>query len=149
MDMTKSSGISIEKVHLIACQAKMLGVPEKLHFNMTLTGLKRVEKGNTLIVEAGFDMMGGVEKPACALECTFGIVYSRTDESQMTWGKVSDGLVLTHLVPYVREFVSSVTLRMPLPALILQPTNISLLLEEYRLRQAKSSDPGPLGAQLN
>lgn len=139
MDMTKTSGVLIEKINLLACKAQLLEMPEKPEFNLILTHLARTEKGNSLFVEASFDLFGQVEKPACLLVCTFGAVYSRTDESQMTWAGFTDELAVLHLVPFVREFVSSVTLRMPVPALILQPTNVSMLVAEYRARKIDKS----------
>jgi len=147
MDENKTSGISIECVHLLECEARLLDKPEKLDFNMIITRLARKEEGNQLFVEVSFDMMGEIEHPACILRCTFGAQYSRNDESQMTWRDFSDGLAVMHMVPFVREFVSSVTLRMPLPALILQPTNVNMLVADYKLRKTSEAATKVAAAQ--
>ncbi len=49
----------------------------------------------------------------------------------MSGEEFNNGFVLTHVLPYFREFASSVTLRLPVPALIIPPTNVNVLLKEH------------------
>jgi preprotein translocase subunit SecB len=135
MDASKQPGIVIEKISLFECQARVLDLDVKLRFNMGLAHLTRQHEGNNLIVMAAFDMMQGIDKPPCVLKCTFVAVYSRTPESNMQWSEFTDVMAVTHLIPYVREFVSSVTLRMPIKELILPPINVNILVAEYQAMQ--------------
>ena len=145
MDNTKHPAINIEKIHLIECSASVSDPSAELRYNLALTQLLREEKGGSLFVLAGFDLMHGVDKPPCSLTCSFAAEYTQTDPPNMTWKEFSDGLVVAHILPYVREFVSSVTLRMPMSVLILSPSNTFVLVDEYNKRKALEATPPAKG----
>lgn len=137
VDQHSQPGVEIEAVHLLVCDGRVVDVTAEMRYSMALTKLIRHEDGNTLSVFAEFDLFHGIEKPPCRLRCSFVAYYKRTDLSSMTWTDFSDALAVAHIVPYVREFVSSVTLRMPLRPLVLQPTNAYTLVDAYNARQAQ------------
>ena len=145
MNERQKPGICIDSIYLLKCRAVVLDLTAMPQFNLGLTHLQRTEEKNKLSVIASFDMMSGVEKPVCTLTCTFAALYTREDDSAMTWPELSDPVVVAHMVPYVREFVSSVTLRMPVKPLVLQPTNAHLLVEEYRATQSSAAPATPVG----
>jgi preprotein translocase subunit SecB len=138
MDTSKPTGISIRKINLIACKVENLDSSAKLKYNLGIVDLKRQlsEDGLTLVVTATFDIMQGVEKPLCDFLCTLFAEYRRKPNSNMTWEEFTDVMTVAHLLPYVREFVSGVTLRMPVDPLVIPPTNVSYLLKKYHERKA-------------
>jgi hypothetical protein len=141
MDETKQPGITIEKINLLGCTARVIDLDAKLQYRLALTDLSRVENVNSLIVIAKFDLMHGIENPPCSLKCTFMAAYACDEASNMKWAEFSDVMAVAHMIPYVREFVSSVTLRMPIRELIVPPTNVNVLVSEFRARQ-NVSPPG-------
>jgi len=145
MDQTRDPGITIEKVNLIECTARVLDPDARLAFNLALVELTRSEEGDLLVVAAKFDLMHEIEKPACLLQCSFVAAYARTEGSNMQWAEFSDAMAVMHMIPYVREFVSSVTLRMPIRELILPPTNVHFLLSRYHSRQSDKAAPQAAG----
>ena len=134
MDKNQQPGIGIDSIHLIECHAKILNLEAKLEYNIGLTDLSRKEEADTLIVLASFDLMHEVTNPPCMLKCTLMAAYNRTKDSSMTWAQFSDVMAVTHMIPYVRELASSVTLRMPLKPLVIPPTNVHLLVARHNER---------------
>lgn len=145
MDEQQDPGITIDAVNLIRCQVEMLDASTDLQYHMGLTRYfrKESEDQKTLTVIADFDLMQDIEKPPCKIKCSFLAIYSRQPSSKMTWAEFSDHYTILHMVPYVREFVSSVTLRMPLKPLVLPPTNVHVLLKHYKDKLAKQSATAP------
>lgn len=141
---SEKPGIGIENIWLMDCVAGIVDPNAKPTYRIGLLSLSRTisPDGLTLNAVACFDMMNGIEKPVCTLRCTFAAIYSRNSGSAMTWEEFTDVMAVTHMIPYVREFVSSVTLRMPLNALVLPPTNVHLLVDEWKaLPGAKQNLP--------
>jgi len=135
MDTSKQPGIAIEKINLLACNAQVRDANAELRYAMGLTNLSRKEEGTHLIVVATFDMMHGIKNPPCNLLCSFLAEYSQDETPNMTWAEFTDVMAVTHMIPYVREFVSSVTLRMPIRELILPPVNAHVLINSYKAEQ--------------
>jgi len=138
MDKTKSPGISIELINLTECRVGDIDYNAGLEFHLGIAGLVRKESGDGLglTVMAEFDLMQGVEKPPCTFRCAFIARYTRKADSNMTWGEFTDVMTVMHMTPYVREFISSVSLRLPIKELILPPTNVNALVADYKARQA-------------
>lgn len=131
MDKSKKPGISIESVHLLGSCVRVRNSSSDLEYGLAVTSIDRQVNGNELRVVLEFDLMKGVPDPVFDFSATYGVSYSRNDDSAMTWDEFGNGYVLTHVLPYFREFASTVTLRLPVPALIIPPTNVNVLLNEY------------------
>ena len=136
MDKAKSPGISIESVHLLECSVGDVNREGDLKFSLGITRFSRtlVSDGKVLAVTVSFDLMMGVEKPPCKFQCTFVATYTRpadTENQNMNWDEFKDHVAVAHLVPYVREFVSNMTTRLPLSVLMIPPVNTHKLMLEY------------------
>jgi preprotein translocase subunit SecB len=143
MDKTKSPGIEIMQINLTDCEAVFHDENADMSYEFALAKFSRkeFEDGLKLMASATFDLMRGMQNPAFSLTCSFRSIYSRQPDSAMTWDELKDHIVLAHMIPYVREFVSGVTLRFPLPALILPPTNTFKMIKEFESRQSQSGSP--------
>jgi preprotein translocase subunit SecB len=86
-------------------------------------------------------LMHGIEKPLFKFTCVFGARYERQGDQSMPWENFTTVMAVTHLVPYLREFVSNVTNRSLAPALILPPINAHALLAEFEKRRQQSNPP--------
>ena len=51
----------------------------------------------------------------------------------MTWDEFKNSNAIAHIIPYLREFVSNMTNRMPIPILNLPPINTNLLVKNYEI----------------
>jgi preprotein translocase subunit SecB len=134
MDKTKSPGISIESVHLLECVVGDVKPEVTLNFALGISHFSRtlVSDGKVLAVKVSFDLMRGIENPPCKFQCTFMATYTRSSEPNMNWDEFQDHIAVAHIIPYVREFVSNITARLPLSVLMVPPVNTSALVEEYR-----------------
>ena len=77
--MSTVHDITVENILLLACKVAYLGAKEKPSYSLALTDLLRTEEaaGKGLLVRATFDLMHGVEDPACTLKITrFVAIYS-------------------------------------------------------------------------
>ena len=146
MDKTKPPGIAIDDISLIEANIGLnpppTGDSSELQYHIQLTGFDRSEDDDKrLFVRCSFDLMGGVEEPPFDFTCTFVAVYSAMDdEANMTWEEFTDTMALAHVVPFLREFVANMTNRLPVPALMLFPVNVALLLSEYESRQESTGE---------
>lgn len=145
MDKTKSPGISIESVHLLECSVGDVKKGGDLNFSLGITNFSRavLSDGKVLAVTVSFDLMQGMENPPCKFQCTFIATYTRSAEpdQNMTWDEFKDHIAVAHLIPYVREFVSNMTTRLPLSVLMLPPVNTLKLLSEYRQLSLPKAEP--------
>ena len=140
VNKTKPAGITIDAIHLLDCHVSDLNPDAKLEFHLALTDLVRShsQSDDTLTVLASFDLMHELDTPPCRFLCKYLAQYKRQEDACMTWEEFSDVMCINHILPYLREFVASVTLRMPLKALILEPTNVYLLVEDFHACESTS-----------
>lgn len=134
MDKTLSPGISIESVHLLECNVGAVKPEVDLKFSLGITRFDRaiVSDGKVLLVAVSFDLMQRIENPPCKFQCSFLVTYTRSTESNMKWDEFHDHVAVAHIIPYVREFVSNLTARLPLSVLMIPPVNTHKMMEEYR-----------------
>jgi preprotein translocase subunit SecB len=59
----------------------------------------------------------------------------------MKWEDFKDHVAIAHLIPYLREFVSNMTARLPLSVLMIPPINTSKMLEEFRDSKIQVKSP--------
>ncbi len=140
MNQTKELGISIEKIFLVKSEAEFVSTTAERNYNLELTTFSRAieDDGKKLVVNAGFDLMSGIEKPMFRFTARYVAVYTKTEGDETAWNDFSDGNALSHIVPYLREYVSSVTIRMPIAPLYLRPLNCYALVEAFLARQKNS-----------
>ena len=135
MDQTKQPGISIARINLLDCECHLGDPPQEgaLSFNLTLKHLERsiAEGDKVLNFVASFDLMSGIKNPVCQLTCTYLAVYTRPESANMNWAEFSNAMALTHLIPFLREFIVDMMSRMPIPVLILPPINVPAMIEQY------------------
>lgn len=144
MDKTQNPGIAFDRIDLFDCRVGKIVLKNELNYQLRLASKVRTlsEDKKRLVVLFGFDLMGGVENPPFEFKCSFLAHYSRGEDSAMAWEEFTDAMALTHVVPFLREFLSNMTNRMPVPALILPPTNVFVLLAEFDRRQAEKTSAG-------
>jgi len=150
METLKDPGIAIDQIRLVKSHVEMVanskGKPE---YNPCLTYLNRFESedGKNLDLLASFDLMHGMENPLFKFTCQFVVRYTRQDSS-MVWKDFTSPVALAHIIPYLREYVSNITNRLPTPVLLLNPINTHAMIAEYedrkrRAEQAKASAQVP------
>ena len=59
----------------------------------------------------------------------------------MQWKDFSLAMALAHIVPYLREYVSNMTNRLPVPVLLLDPINTSAMVADYEQRKRQAEEP--------
>ena len=131
MNEKKNSGIRFDYVNLVSNHVSMIDSSVGVEYGLAVTSIKRNVVDGKLKILVSFDLMKDVEKPAFSFTATYSIGYKRDADACMSWDEFTNGYVLTHVLPYFREFVSSVTLRLPVPAVFIPPTNIDALLKQY------------------
>ena len=63
------------------------------------------------------------------LNCSFESLYESDKNGREL---LKEHIVVAHAVSYLREFVSNMTMRSPLPTIVIDPANTLTLLEEYK-----------------
>jgi hypothetical protein len=128
-----NAGIAIERICLLECHVSNVKPDVAPNFNLGLTSIRRELSSDAkmMFFTVGFDLMSRVENPVCRLTCGFGATYSRSLDANMSWDEFSDAIALAQLIPYVRELVTNLTTRLPLPVLVLPPLNSHQLIREY------------------
>ena len=143
MENLKDPGIAIEHIRLLQSHVKMVDSKGKPEYNLILTALSRHESqdGKILDIQAAFNMMHGIDKPIFNFTCEFFARYTRQDDAGMAWKDFTSAMALAHIIPYLREYVSNITNRMPTPILMLNPINTHAMIAEYedRIRQAEQA----------
>ncbi len=132
MNDKKNSGIRFDFVNLVSSHVNMIDSSAGVEYGLAVTSIKRNVVDGKLKVLVSFDLMKDVEKPAFSFTATYSVGYKRDEDARMSWDEFTNGYVLTHVLPYFREFVTSVTLRLPVPPVFIPPTNIDALLKEYK-----------------
>lgn len=143
MEEHKQPGISIEFVKLLKANIEICDPKADKQYNLRLIGLKRHETndGKALDLVAAFDVMHGVENPLFKFTCQFVARYEQQGAESMPWNEFSTATALAHIIPYLREFVSNMTNRLPAPVLMLDPINTNAMIADYEQRQ-KAADQG-------
>ena len=144
MTDTKTSGIQFRNIVLVASKFRADAKPENLKHNLALVGLSRKVtdqgdgSGSDLVCIYDFDLMHGIENPACELTCTYMAHYFRRHDADMTWEQFNDGMALSHVIAYLREFVMNITTRSVLPRIFLDPINAHSLVNSYKALMASN-----------
>jgi hypothetical protein len=134
MDKTKSPGITLENIQLLECNVGGINQNAELRYSVGIYEFVRtVHSANKLSALVGFDLTMDIVNPACTFTCKFLSSYNRAGDGNMTWEDLPDHVIIAHMVPFFREFVSNMTHRMPISVLIMvPPANTSVLLARFR-----------------
>lgn len=140
MEEKKQPGISINFVSLLKANIEIRDPKANKQYNLRLIGLKRfqTEDGKSLDLVAAFDAMHGVENPLFKFSCEFVARYERQGDDSMQWQDFGNATALAHIIPYLREFISNMTNRLPAPVLMIDPINTNTMIEDYEQRQKKT-----------
>lgn len=143
MDKTEAPLIFIDIITLISAYVELVNPGGSSNYHVALTELTRTlsEDGLYLTITAGFDAMYGVDKPKFRLTAKFCARYRKEGQNGLSWDAFSDGVALAHTIPYLREFISNMTGRLPLPPLYIKALNTFQLVEDFKKRQNSVSSP--------
>jgi len=146
MDTARSPGITLEALELVECHVGDVKPNAEPNYHLGLTALDRAlsPDGKLMSYRVAFDLVKGIATPPCRFTCAFLVKYSRAADSNMTWDEFKDFHAVAHLIPYLRELISNITTRMPLPMLMLPPVNVHRLLKEYREPQLREEAATPV-----
>ncbi len=142
MTQSNNPGIFIEQIVLIRSVVEMLNPQGKPEYDLRLTRVARefANDNKNLVMTFSFSLMGEIKAPLFRLLCDFGVFYRRQDDATMAWDDFSDAAALAHVIPYLREFISNMTNRLPIQPLILPPINTNIMISEYLKTLPTSKD---------
>ena len=137
MDAQKDPGIAIAYVKLLNSHVEFGAIDGTHQYNLRLLALDRFESqdGEGFDLHAAFDVMHGIEKPVFKFTCSFIARYTRKNPEGMQWKDFSSAVALAHIIPYLREYVSNITNRLPTPILMLDPINTHAMIADYEKRK--------------
>ena len=149
MENLNDPGITILLIRLLRANIQLAVQDGKQEYNLVLTEYSRteVENGKYLDVQAAFDLMHGLEKPLFKFTCLFAVRYQKDSDQSLPWEKFTPGTTLAHIIPYLREFASNMTNRLPVPVLILPPVNAHALFAAYEQRRQAGTTAIPSPAK--
>jgi hypothetical protein len=150
MEESKSPGISIDQVILTECHLGGVDLAAALEYNLVLVRKERIlgKDEKKLSYLLAFDLMQGMEKPPIRFTFAFLVQYSRDEKANMKWAEFTDAHALTHVLPFIREFVVNMTSRTIIPKLIIPPLNVYALLKAYEQAAAHGSHEQPKASQV-
>nr|DAO57205.1 MAG TPA: Preprotein translocase subunit SecB [Caudoviricetes sp.] len=123
---------------LISCNFKLKNA-EKCVYNLELkkyeSSEKQQEDGFEYTAILTFDLMSHIRKPVMLFQCSFALVYKGDEEGRQ---RLKEHIVVAHAIPYLREFVSNLTMRTPIPTLMIDPVNAPELWEQYNSRKSNN-----------
>ncbi len=125
--------LNLESALLISCafEQKPQKDPQRF-YNLSLEGYAPVEKetedGFQYSAMLTFNLMKGVRHPLMKFKCSFLLTYNGKKEDR---AKLKEHIVVAHAIPYLREFVSNVTMRSGIPPLMIAPVNAPRLWQDY------------------
>ena len=141
---TDFTGLKIENVMLMRCSADFIKPAKELRYTFELSSMERregVPSPNRMVFGASFAVINDKDDPGLKVECTFCVHYLKDENAKFEWKDFGDHMALAHILPFAREFISSVTNRMPVPPLIIPPFNTFALVEEYKQAHPVESAP--------
>lgn len=80
--------------------------------------------------KASFNLFKDVQEPQMTLVCSYLITYLCKDKDEV--GLLHDHVIVAHIIPYLREHVSNLTMKSRFPAFYLETVNTYDLLKKFR-----------------
>lgn len=133
----------ISEISLRLCLfAPMQYTCEKFESNLTLTEfteeIKNEDNSALFIVKMHFDLMKGIEQPKFIFQVCYEIIY--TAQKQTDFEVIKKHVAIAHVIPYLRELASSLTVRANYQPLIIPPLNTLNLYNQYLETQKGNDD---------
>lgn len=132
--------LNIDQIFVQSCNFRILPYldQEEIVYNLAITHFEKLDtqdpaKTNKQLFSVRFNLFHGVEKPAMELSCTYVAIY--TGDTVEDFNILKDKIVVSHIIPYLREFIAGLTMRSVLPTLTLPPINTAMLLDDYETRK--------------
>lgn len=132
--------LNIDLIFVQNCNFRVLPYQDQkeIAYNLAITHFEKLdtqdpENANKQLFSVGFDLFHGVEKPAMELSCTYVAIY--TGDTVEDFNILKDKIVVSHIIPYLREFIAGLTMRSVLPPLTIPPINTAMLLDDYETRK--------------
>lgn len=124
-------------VRMMKAQIEFFSSDSDRKYQFRITDLTRKISADEklLTLFAGFEILAGSEKPVFSLTAAFSIGYEKVKEDE-SWDNFSDGIAVSHMIPYLREFVSNMSSRLPIKnPLYLNPVNCFALVDAFKKTQ--------------
>lgn len=137
------TGIRTKAIQLSACSITTNDdSAEELYYELGITDLSQKYNDDKSILEliVTFDLMKGVPNPAFNLVATYKAEYERREDAKLTWEQFPPHVALAHVVPFLRELISSLTSKTEYPTLLLSPFNTKALLDEFLQKKAEAAE---------
>lgn len=127
--------INIQAISLLECNLKVVNAEAEKKFNLALTHYhdQTLTEGDTKVFSAAaaFDLMADIKDPLFSFSCVYGIRYIYDNEDELK--VLPPPIVISHIISYLRELVSSMTVRLPGNAqLFFSPINTFDLWGKYQ-----------------
>lgn len=142
-DQSERPALKIQELSLVDCHFAILGAPSKtLCYSLQLVQYEKrfSEDRQALIILLGFDAFFEVENPCIEAKFKFAITYRVVSGSGEVLEGLKDPIVLAHSLPFVREFLASMTSRMGMPTLVIDVANAHAMFRQYLNRFGSSPD---------
>jgi hypothetical protein len=139
---TQPGGLKLQKIVLLESRFRLLRetTPHPTYGLALIDFDKRFNAERTeLSATLSFDALQGVQDPLIEAKFTFRIEYLGEGDLEKVWVGLKDEIILAHCIPYVREFLSSMTARMPIFPLIIEMVNAYSMFKSFRDRGGSSA----------
>lgn len=138
VDKVALGRITAQRIHLLECHFAMLeGETRDPKYGLALVGYARemAPDKTRLTAVLEFDAFHGIERPLIQARFKFRITYSGEGDLDGVWATLKDEVILAHCIPYVRELLSSLTSRMPVPPLLIETVNTYGMFRKFKEMQ--------------
>jgi len=134
MDPTKQPGIRFLGVYLERLDFAVTGeVPRPIPNALSLKISRRVSDDKKSVrVRIDGDLFGNLplnERPPIQFEFAVAGRFAVTETPNLSLDEFAVDHAPAHLVPYIRELISNITMRSSLPALSIGPLNVKAMVE--------------------
>jgi preprotein translocase subunit SecB len=127
--------ITGQQIHLLDCHfAFQGGEKRELKYGLALVNFTRELSDDRTKLSAilSFNAFHKIEHPLVHATFRFRIVYAGEGDLESVWGTLKDEIILAHCIPYVRELLSSMTSRMPVPPLVIEMVNAYGMFQRFK-----------------
>ncbi len=130
MDEEKQPGIRFRGVHLAKLDFELTGPPpsQKLQFAPEFEAESEISEDGLILC---LEVSGSLFPEDAPVRFRFKIdgVFEVSEDPNMSLDEFARSHAPAHLFPYIRELVSNITARSPLPTLNIGPLNLAALLK--------------------
>ncbi len=138
-DKEKNTNIYIEQIFLIKSNCfRTPKLPKELKIDRKINILNKLTKDkDKLLCEFEFSIFPITKE--FEIGCTFIGIFKQTEKGNITLEEFSKFNAPALLYPYIREYVSNMSLRLQVSPLYLPPENFSVLLKDAEEKHKQES----------